>query len=205
MSPQLQHIDSLDVAPVPIHRILGRRLNSNLWTHWTSPQSQLENQLEKCSHRVIQKTANEAGNNTFFTPIVLSDSGATDLAEPMVRPDHREDLIDMDSLRTLSTRAREQVASERCDSDITPTRRAARGRTTPQTWGRPSTRSPRRDKRRHQRRPSRQHAPATHALIGGSCDPATSNPLPSRQLPPARLRKRPRRGQGVRPGWPKGT
>ena len=38
----------------------------------------------------------------------------------MVRPDHREDLIDMDSLRTLSTRARDQVASERCDSDITP-------------------------------------------------------------------------------------
>ncbi len=31
---------------------------------------------EKRSHRVIQKITNEAGNNTIFTPIVLSASGA---------------------------------------------------------------------------------------------------------------------------------
>ena len=63
---------------------------------------------EKRSYRVIQKTANEAGTITIFTPFVLSDSGATDLAELMARSDHREDLIDMDSLLTLSMRAREQ-------------------------------------------------------------------------------------------------
>ena len=40
---------------------------------------------EKRSYRVIQKTANEAGTITIFTPFVLSDSGATDLAELMAR------------------------------------------------------------------------------------------------------------------------
>ena len=63
---------------------------------------------EKRSYRAIQKTANEAGTITIFTPFVLSDSGAMDLAVLMARSDHREDLIDMDSLRTLSMRAREQ-------------------------------------------------------------------------------------------------
>ncbi len=31
---------------------------------------------DKRSHRVIQKITHEAGNNTIFTPIVLSASGA---------------------------------------------------------------------------------------------------------------------------------